>query len=93
MRACNTALRLNPDDSNALDGRGFINIRLGRFQEAIANYDEALKREPRLPGSLYLRGIAKLRLGNAQAAKRDIAAAEAFEPEIAARFAGYGITP
>ena len=93
LRACDTALRLNPGDPNSLDGRGFINVRLGRLQEAIANYDEALKREPRLPGSLYLRGIAKLRLGNAQDAKRDIAAAEAFEPEIAARFAGYGITP
>lgn len=93
LRACDTALNLNPGDPNSLDGRGFINVRLGRLQEAIANYDEALKREPRLPGSLYLRGIAKLRLGNAQEAKRDIAAAEAFEPEIAARFAGYGITP
>jgi tetratricopeptide (TPR) repeat protein len=93
LRACDTALRLNPDDPNALDGRGFINIRLRRFREAIANYDEALKREPRLPGSLYLRGIAKLRLGNAQDAKRDMAAAASFEPEIAARFAGYGITP
>jgi tetratricopeptide (TPR) repeat protein len=78
LRACDTALRLNPGDPNSLDGRGFINVRLGRLQEAIANYDEALKREPRLPGSLYLRGIAKLRLGNAQDAKRDIAAAEAF---------------
>ena len=93
LRACDTALRLNPGDPNSLDGRGFINMRLGRLRDAIANYDEALKREPRLPGALYLRGIAKLRLGNAQDAKRDIAAAEAFEPEIAARFAGYGITP
>jgi len=93
LRACDNALRLNPDDPNALDGRGFINVRLGRFQEAIANYDEALKREPRLPGSLYLRGVAKLRLGNAQDARRDMAAAASFEPEIAARFAGYGITP
>ena len=93
LRACDTALRLNPRDPNALDGRGFINVRLGKFAEAIKSYDEALKQQPRLPGSLYLRGIAKLRLGNAAGAKRDIAAAEAFEPKIASRFAGYGITP
>ncbi len=93
LRACDTALRLNPGEPNSLDGRGFINVRLGRLQEAIANYDEALEREPRLPGSLYLRGIAKLRLGKDQEAKHDIAAAKALEPEIAARFAGYGITP
>lgn len=93
LRACDRALSLNPNDPNSFDGRGFINIRLGRFADAIANYDEALKREARLPGALYLRGIAKLRLGDAAGAKRDIGAAEAFEPEIAARFAGYGITP
>jgi len=62
LRACDTALRLNPDDPNTLDGRGFVLIRLGRFAEAIADYDAALRQEPRLPGSLYLRGVAKLRL-------------------------------
>jgi|SoiMethySBSTD1v2_1073268.scaffolds.fasta_scaffold772125_1 tetratricopeptide (TPR) repeat protein len=93
LRACNMALRLNPTDPNALDGRGFINVRLGKFTEAVKSYDEALKLQPRLPGALYLRGIAKLRLGNAAGAKNDIAAAEAFEQDIASRFAGYGITP
>ena len=93
LRACDTALRLNPGDANTLDGRGFVNVRLGRFADAIADYSEALRRQPRLPGSLYLRGIAKLRLGSAASAKGDIAAAEAMEPEIARRFAGYGIIP
>jgi len=37
--------------------------------------------------------VTKLRLGNAADAKRDFSAAEAFEPEIARRFAGYGIIP
>jgi tetratricopeptide (TPR) repeat protein len=93
LRACDTALRLNPDDPNTLDGRGFVKFRLGRFAEAIADYDAALRREPRLPGSLYLRGVAKLRLGRVADAKLDFAAAERFEPEIAGRFAGYGIAP
>jgi len=93
LRACNTALRLNPNDPNSFDGRGFINVRLRRFADAIADYDEALRRQSWLPGSLYLRGVSKLRLGNAAGAKSDIAAAEVMEPKIAARFAGYGIIP
>jgi tetratricopeptide (TPR) repeat protein len=93
LRACDIALRLNPGDPNSLDGRGFVNVRLGRFAHAIADYDAALRQEPRLPGALYLRGIAKLRLGHSAEAKRDLAAAEALEPEIAGRFAGYGIVP
>lgn len=93
LRACDTALRLNPGDPNTLDGRGFTKFRLGRFAEAIADYDAALRQEPRLPGSLYVRGVAKLRLGNPAAAKEDFAAAARFEPEIAGRFAGYGVVP
>jgi len=93
LRACDTALRLNPDDPNTLDGRGFVNFRLGRFAEAIADYDAALRLEVRLPGSLYLRGLAKLRLGHKADAAADLAAASRFEPEIAGRFAGYGIVP
>jgi tetratricopeptide (TPR) repeat protein len=93
LRACDIALSLNPRDPNTLDGRGFVHFRLGRFPEAIADYDGALRQEPRLPASLYLRGVAKLRLGNATEGKSDIAAAEMFEPQIAARFAGYGIIP
>jgi tetratricopeptide (TPR) repeat protein len=93
LRACDIALRLKPDDPNTLDGRGFVNLRLGRFADAVADYDAALQREPRLPGSLYLRGVAKLRLGNSAGANLDFAAAEHLEPGIAGRFAGYGIVP
>jgi tetratricopeptide (TPR) repeat protein len=93
LRACDIALKLNPGDANTLDGRGFINVRLGRFSAAIEDYDAALRRNPRLPASLYLRGIAKLRLGNVADAKLDLAAAAGLEPEIAGRFAGYGIAP
>jgi len=93
LRACDTALSLNPGDPNTLDGRGFINLRLGRFAEAIADYDAALRQEAHLPGSLFLRGVAKLRLGDRAGAKLDFAAAERLEPEVAARFSGYGIAP
>ena len=93
LRACDTALRLNPDDPNTLDGRGFVKFRLGRFADAIADYDAALGREARLPGSLYLRGISKLRLGRVAEGRADMARATGFEPEIARRFAGYGINP
>jgi tetratricopeptide (TPR) repeat protein len=93
LRACDTALHLNPDEPNTLDGRGFVKFRLGRYAEAIADYDSALRLEARLPGSLYLRGVAKLRLGHEMEAKADMAAAARFEPEVASRFAGYGIVP
>jgi tetratricopeptide (TPR) repeat protein len=93
LHACDMALRLNPGDPNTLDGRGFVNLRLGRFGEALADYDAALRQEPRLPGALYLRGVAKLRLGDGTGAKQDLAAAVRLEPEVASRFSSYGIAP
>ena len=53
----------------------------------------AAARSRDLPGSLYLRGVAKLRLGDGAGAKLDFAAAERLEPEVAGRFSGYGIVP
>ncbi len=92
LRACDLALQLNPGDANTLDGRGFVNFRLGRFAVAVGDYDAALRQNPRIPSSLYLRGLAKLRLGDLEG-RRDIEAAEGVEPGIARRFAGYGIAP
>jgi tetratricopeptide (TPR) repeat protein len=92
LRACDIALQLNPGDANTLDGRGFVNFRLGRFAVAVEDYNAALRQNPPIPSSLYLRGLAKLRLDDEEG-KKDIEAAEAVEPGIGRRFAGYGIAP
>ena len=46
---------------------------------------------PKLASSLYGRGVAKQRSGNAAAGDRDIAAARAIDPNIASEYAGYGL--
>ena len=64
---------------------------LRRHDAAIADYDVALKLNPKLAGSLYGRGLAKRRTGDAAGAEADIAAATALQANVAARFAGYGV--
>jgi hypothetical protein len=59
--------------------------------KAIADYDVARKINPRHASSLYGRGIAKLRIGNATGGNGDIAAAKSIHPEIADEFASYGV--
>jgi len=93
LHACDRALLLNPGDANTLDGRGFVNLRLGRYASAIADYDAALSSNPRLAGSLFLRGIARIRLGDSQSGQRDMLAAQRLEIEVAKRFAAYGVVP
>ena len=89
---CNEALRLMPDFVPALDSRAFLHLRGGRFQEAIADYDTAIMGSPQDSWSLYGRGIAKMRLGDAQGAQADIEASKAVQ-DVAAEFAAYGLTP
>jgi tetratricopeptide (TPR) repeat protein len=88
---CDTGLRLAPNDANGLDSRGFLYLRLGRLDEAIADYDAALNTNPRLPESLYGRGLAKRKKGDQAGGDADIAAARAVHASIADEFAKYGM--
>lgn len=75
-----------------LNSRGFVYLRMSRYGEAIADFNEALNLDPRHPHALFLRGICKLRLGDRTSGRADINAA-ATSPEVAAEYARYGVTP
>ena len=62
-------MKLKPDYVNALDSRGFVRLRAGQYDNAIADYDAALKLEPNKVASLYGRGMAKRRKGDYAAGK------------------------
>ena len=70
---------------------GFVKLKAGNPQNAIADYDAALTINVRQASSLYGRGIAKLRSGNTAGGNSDIAAAKALNPRIAEEFAAYGV--
>jgi tetratricopeptide (TPR) repeat protein len=91
LAECDAALRLQPNDPNTWDSRGFVHLRLNRLHGAIADYDAALKIDPKLASSLYGRGLAKLRKGDAAGGNADTAAAKAIKPDIAEEFASYGM--
>jgi len=90
LAACNRAVDLNAHYANSYDSRGFVLIRLGRYQAAVDDFSRALAVNPKFASSLFGRGVAKVHLHDRSAA-RDIAMAKLIEPGIEARFAGYGI--
>lgn len=87
---CNTALSLAPDDPHVLDARGFVFFRQGDYAKAIADLDAALKANPKLASSLYVRGVAKLKLKD-QTGADDIAAAKAIEPAVVTAYSSLGV--
>jgi TonB family protein len=95
LQACDAALAMAPDiSSHAIhDSRGFVLLRLGRYDEAIASYDASLRIDPLVAASLYGRGIARKRKGQGDGAEADIRAALLSDADISAEFSGYGVAP
>lgn len=75
---------------SAFDGRAMLFLRLGRFDEAIADFSSALALEPHEAHSLYGRGVARIRKGDRAGGEKDIAAAKESLPGIADHFRKYG---
>ena len=87
---CNEAIRINP--KSVRSSRGLVYLKLGKFDQAIADYDAALKNEnPKSAFSLYGRGFANLKIGKSSAGNTDIMAAKAIQANIAEKYAGWGV--
>jgi tetratricopeptide (TPR) repeat protein len=89
---CNAALAMAPDVPSYFDSRGLALLRLGRIDNAIADFDQALSRSTNLPTSLFGRAIAWARKGEQVKARDDAARAEAIDPQVRTQFEGFGLT-
>ncbi len=88
---CNQALKLAPGTFAYLDSRGLANLRLAHYDDAIRDYDAALRQQPKYAWTLYCRGVAKTKAGRAAEGAADMKAAAAIEPEVVAQVKGFGI--
>jgi Flp pilus assembly protein TadD len=70
-----------------------VNLRANRLGNAIDDYNEALKINPKIPWSLYGRGIAELRKGMNVQGEADIAAAKALAPRLPEYAQKVGVSP
>lgn len=92
LDTCNRAVQKSDWSSPALDSRAMVFYRLGRLEEAKADYDAVVKRSPFLFQSRYMRGVVRLALHD-DGGTKDIADALRMRPSLKALYAAYGITP
>lgn len=88
-----TLIRTGSADPDVLDSRGLVYLRLGKLNDAIHDYDAALRIDPKLATSLYGRGVAELRLSEKAQGQADLAAAGRLNGNVAQRFARMGLAP
>jgi tetratricopeptide (TPR) repeat protein len=87
---CEHSLRIFPHDANSLNSRGFVHFRKQQYGAAISDYNESIAYYDKLGSSFYIRGLAKLAVGDTTGAD-DIAHGKQIEPGVDARYARYGI--
>ncbi len=90
---CTASLRLRPNYRDTLDSRALVYFRLGQYDLSIADDNAALGLNSKSASCLYVRGLARIRKGDANGGATDIAAAKALEPNIDVVYAGYGVVP
>lgn len=93
LSACDAAVAQLPHEAAFLDSRGFVLLRMGRYDEAIAAYDAALKARAEQDTSLYGRGVARRLKGDTVAGDADLKAALVVNAHLATTFADYGVKP
>lgn len=79
--------------SDIMTNRALVLLRLGRLDEAIAEYGAALKAQPHLAAALYGRGLAELKKGQAAEGAADVSAAKALAPGLPEQYRRFGLSP
>ncbi len=88
---CDEALKLQPDNVQTRETRGFIFLKLGEKDIALREYDSALRADPDRPLALYGRGLVRVANGDVKSGETDKAAARALMPGVERQFTSYGI--
>ncbi|NOX96053.1 MAG: DUF3857 domain-containing protein [Alphaproteobacteria bacterium] len=90
LEDCNRALKTRKTDANTLDSRGYVYLRLGNLENAIADFNAALAIDSEQYSSLYGRGLARLRGGDSNG-NEDINHAIELSPDSVSYYEEHGL--
>lgn len=88
---CNESLRLRSRSAVVHGRRGLAYLKLNKLDEALDDFEAALKISPRQALSLYGRGLVKMRKGDTTAGKADMDDAKSARAAIADEYVKYGV--
>ncbi|RED15696.1 Tfp pilus assembly protein PilF [Parasphingopyxis lamellibrachiae] len=72
---CQRALDQDSENAGIMDSLAWVQLRMGRIEQAAETFDRTLELQPLLPSALYGRSLVHAMQGNREAANRDLAAA------------------
>jgi tetratricopeptide (TPR) repeat protein len=92
MDTCNRALAINANESAYRANRGLAELRLGRLDAALTDYNVAIEADPRRAGAYYGRALVRHRQGDQAGAAADRREALTIDPAIVETYQSYGFT-
>lgn len=92
LKDCTKAIELADNADAALDSRAMVYFRMNRLDDALADLNAVLTRNPDMAASLFMRAIIRRKTGDAAGSAADLAAARGLYPTIDERYAHYGIS-
>jgi tetratricopeptide (TPR) repeat protein len=90
---CNRAIELRPNSSIHFGSRSFLHFRRAEFSSAVSDADAALALDSKNADALFIRGIAKRRLGQQPEGDSDIKAAQEIDSSVATKYDQWGVKP
>ncbi|MDO7842591.1 DUF3857 domain-containing protein [Sphingomonas immobilis] len=93
LKDCSRAIELGDSGSAALDSRAMVFFRMTRFDDALADLNAAIDRDPGQASSWFLRGVIHKQMGDAKTGQEELAAARLMQPTIDSDYAKFGIKP
>jgi Flp pilus assembly protein TadD len=91
LQDCRAALKLAPGDAAYLDSLGMVLLKMGRLDEALIAYNEAVEKRARAT-SYMGRAFVYQQRGDEAQARSDTAEAVKLDARILTTFDGYGLT-
>jgi len=88
---CDKAIQLQPAQGHFHWTRALVEYRAGHFSDAAADADTAFKLNPNSASALYLRGMAKRKLGDMAGGDADLASAKAMQADVIDNFKNFGM--
>jgi tetratricopeptide (TPR) repeat protein len=97
IKDCDKALwrgdKSTPGYSELWVYRAIARIRMGDYDKAIADCNDALKLSPKNANAFYIRAVAESKKNKKAESDADLASARAIAPKIGMRLARFGVAP
>ena len=88
---CTRAVEASQWSASTLDSRALAYYRVGRLDDALADLNAALRNEPGMAASRYLRGLILAETGGTDEARKDIEQAKRLSPRVVRTYERYGV--